>query len=216
MADQRPWLKLWKSAYTDSQLTRLSLDDQARWFRLLLFVGLNGEHGTVLLRGHERDALTLFWTTSQPRGTHMLKRVTTILDRMPGVTWSDEHDGLRITFTKWAKYQEDSSAERMRKHRFHRHYQASGDGNSSSHDVNTRTSDVTVQEEKRRDTPISPPSPPSPKPPDPSRNYDCPNTKWHGLCVNRKWVQDHPGERYSVSDEHGTPKQCAHHASEPA
>jgi hypothetical protein len=124
----------------------------------LLFVGLNGEHGTVLLRGHERDALTLFWTTSQPRGTHMLKRVTTILDRMPGVTWSDEHDGLRITFTKWAKYQEDSSAERMRRHRFNRHYQSPRDATSPSPDVHARTSDVTVQEEKRRDTPISPTS----------------------------------------------------------
>jgi len=216
MSDQRPWLKLWKSAYTDSQLTRLSLDDQARWFRLLLYVGLNGERGTVLLRGHERDALTLFWTTSQPRGTHMLKRVTKILDRMPGVTWADEHDGLRITFTKWAKYQEDTSAIRMRAHRERRHTPHDGDGTSPSQNVHAHTSDVTVQEEKRRDTPISPPSPPSPKQPDPGRNYDCPNPQWHGRCVNRAWVKDHPTERYPVSDGQGTPKQCAHHASEPA
>jgi hypothetical protein len=215
MSDQRPWLKLWKSAYTDSGLMKLTLEDQARWFRLLLYIGLNGERGSVLLRGHERDLLTCFWTTSQPRGTHMLKRVTTILDRMPGITYVDAHDGLRVTFTKWQKYQEDSSASRMRAHRDRRHRPSESDGTSPSPDVHAHTRDVTVQEEKRRDTPISPPSPPSPKQPDPSRNYDCPNAQWHGRCVNRAWVTQHPGERYPVSDEHGTPKQCAHHASEP-
>src|SRR3990167_7979207 len=161
MADQRPWLKLWKSTYTDSDLAQLSLEDQARWFRLLLLVGLNGERGTMLLREHGRGLLGCFWTTLGARGTHRLKMNPAILARLPGVTYAEEHDGLRVTFTKWAKYQDDTSAERTRAWR---HKRASGDATSPSPSDATTRHVVTEQEEKRRDTPLPPVGGVTPKP----------------------------------------------------
>ena len=50
MADLRPWLKLWKTAYRDPGLARLSVADQGCWMRLLLYVGLHGEGGVLVLR----------------------------------------------------------------------------------------------------------------------------------------------------------------------
>jgi hypothetical protein len=126
LADHRPWLKLWKTAYSDPGLERLSLEDQARWMRLLLFVGINGERGSITLSKGTEQLFSCFRKRSA-------SAVRTILDAMPGVTVSDDEPpspSITVTFTKWPKYQVDSSAERTRDWR---QRTQNGDGNPASH-----------------------------------------------------------------------------------
>jgi hypothetical protein len=226
MADTRPWLKLWKSAYSDPGLTQLSLEDQARWFRLLLYVGLNGEDGSVLVRQHARGLLTVFWTTSQPRGSNVIARTPKILDRMPGVVWADEHAGLRVTFTKWAKYQEDTSADRTKQWRNRRQPSDMKDvSRDTSPDRHTEPRGDGARSRSRRDSPHSPPetptkgqgrapgedprSPTGAFPPECFRT-DCPDKAWHGRCVDQAYAAAHPGA-YPVQLSTGLAKQCPAH-----
>jgi len=210
MSDTRPWLKLWKSVLADVKLTRLSLEDQARWMRLLVFVGINGERGQL----HLEEGLT---PLSSLFRTRVASHTRDALNRLPGIVLRDDDPpsrGLTITFTKWAKYQEDSSANRTRNWRSR---SAQRDGAPAS-PTDVR---VTVPEEKRRDTPLPPSSPPSqnhdrPDTPPEAFRLDCPDLRWLGRCVDPAWVRDHPGAHYPTVDRNGTPKQCPHHRAQPS
>lgn len=251
MSDSRPWLKLWKTAYSDAGLNRLSLEDQARWFRLLLFVGINGERGQVVLRDGPRDLIDCLFppepdvdswdgdgelpsqalprgvhgaSTARPRRVHRngSRDVRRMLQRLPGIHHVSDGHGLTVIFTKWAKYQEDSSAERTRRWR-HRERRdgispSQRDGTSDAN-LPSHQNPVTVVEEKRRDTPISPSSQPRPTPPPEAFSPDCPVERWRGRCVSPQFLAEHPDAmttwRLPVSGQTDAgqplPKQCPHH-----
>jgi len=125
VADLRPWLKLWKTAYADAKLSRLSMEDRGRWVWLLLYVGLNGEGGRVVLATGLQELRNVLALKDR-------KAVRECLDRLPGVACCDAvfpSQEVTITFTKWSKFQEDNSAERTRAWRQRKRY---GDGNIPS------------------------------------------------------------------------------------
>jgi hypothetical protein len=113
MADHRPWLKLWKTAYSDPALSRLSLEDLGRWLRLLLFVGLNGEGGSITLpEGLEHLSNTL--------RVRSAKAAREALGRLPGVAIKEADflsSAVTVSFTKWKKYQVDDSSPRVQRWR---------------------------------------------------------------------------------------------------
>jgi hypothetical protein len=160
MADLRPWLKLWKTTYNDAQLSRLSMEDRGRWLWLLLYVSLNGERGRMVLAGGLQELRDVLATASRGPRDDSVRR---ILSRLPGVSICDADapsHAVTITFDKWAKYQEDSSAERTRRWRQQRRH---GDGIQPSqvteHQRHTDDLGDGVRSRSRRDTPLPPASP---------------------------------------------------------
>jgi hypothetical protein len=112
MADLRPWYKLWVSCLTDPDLQNLTLEDWARWVRLGVFMKAHGTNGTLIVKAPFTSLLNLLHVTDPV--TLMCK-----LGLLPNVKTRNDSEMLQITieFDNWHKYQVDSSAARVRKHR---------------------------------------------------------------------------------------------------
>ena len=112
MADLRPWYKLWVSCLTDPDLQNLSLDDWARWVRLGVFIKAHGTNGKLIVKAPFTAILQLLHVTDPVtlRGK---------LGAFPHLKTRNDPDMLHIEieFENWHKYQVDSSAARVRKHR---------------------------------------------------------------------------------------------------
>jgi len=120
MPPHRPWLKTWISLLTDPDFDALTLQDQARWLRLFLYVGANGERGQLVLKEGLDPSRTGSGSISNLFRLRFAKQTREALGRLPNVVVEDAQfpsTETTITFTKWAKYQEDNSQERLRKHR---------------------------------------------------------------------------------------------------
>jgi hypothetical protein len=186
MADHRPWLKLWTKALADPDLGHLSMADRGRWVWLLLHVSLHGEQGRLVLKrgiGELRDLFT-DWVgddetpsqadpllthpepTLSPARTRVRPRavgVLRLLKRLPGVSLQEAsfpESQMTVMFTKWSKYQVDSSMERTRTWR---QRQRTSDGKSPSHgDGNTPSQAQPRDGARREETRREPPNPRDP------------------------------------------------------
>jgi len=138
MADMRPWYKLWVSCLSDPDLQNLSLEDWARWVRLGVFIKAHGTNGKLIVRAPFTALLNLFCVTDEGalRGK---------LGALPHLKTRNDPDMLQlhIEFENWHKYQVDSSASRVRKHR------------AKSNDIRSRS-----RREENYDTSFSPKSTP--------------------------------------------------------
>lgn len=116
MSDQAKWLKLWESALTDAHLENLSLDNWARYIRLMLYVKCHGHLGTIKFPEPYRAIMNLFRVDS-------IEMIKAVLVTFPHVNYKlDCVNGetsvtLNIHIQNWYKYQIDSSAHRVRKWR---------------------------------------------------------------------------------------------------
>lgn len=182
MADQRPWIKLWKSFRSDPDIRRLSFEAQGRWLHLLLFIA---EHGTDGSWTGPLGALVhaLQFVNRGERGRQAAGK---FLARLPGVTVTArdvatvspqggsrvapatpighmEQGGLlndpitvTVTFRNWAKYQESNSIHRTRRWRGKRH----GDGQEASQASPSTASQssphVTRSRSRRDKNPLTP------------------------------------------------------------
>lgn len=186
MADQRPWIKLWKSFRSDPDIKRLGVEGMGRWMLLLLFVAEHGREGVWSGPMHSLvHALTFTGNGERAR-----RRAGQFLARLPGVTvtvkgvatgWpqggherapehtvstpiehgeqgSLTHDPLTVTvtFRNWAKYQESNSVHRTRRWRGKRH----GDGQSASQasppEASHASPNVTRSRSRRDKNPLTP------------------------------------------------------------
>lgn len=171
MADQLRWWKLWTASLTDPDLERLSLEDWARWARLGALTTTHGDHGTYHAKhparalvntlrigghqGYSRYGAAWCWKTT----LDVLRRLPGIVVTVHGESTSAE---LTIVWKNWRKYQEDSSAKRMREWR-ERRRRSDGQQTVTRDDSHTVTSDatpsshVTVQTRREeKNTPLPP------------------------------------------------------------
>lgn len=140
MGDNKRWFKVWTSIIMDQDMMLLPMDDRGRWMTLGALTAHNGENGILKIK-----------TSLLAHLLHVTDDVTILQEKigvLPNVKISDCCNGsCTVTFKNWYKYQVDSSAERVAKHR----------------------QNVTMQEEKRREekkkrvyrerkTPFTPPS----------------------------------------------------------
>lgn len=108
----RTWEKLHHCWLGDEQIEQLRFEDQARWIRLLLYVGIHGERGTLSLRGRWQAARV-------PLGCRFASApvVLGILARLPGIDVATDPltgEPESITFRNWYKYQVDDSSARVK------------------------------------------------------------------------------------------------------
>ena len=116
MADQRQWYKLWVSCLDDQAWEDLSLEDWARLVRLHAWIARHGESGRVTVNEPCKALQTVLRVGDW-------RAVTSTVTRFPGILIQCDARTPSlaiITVRKWRKYQEDSSTERMRKHRARR------------------------------------------------------------------------------------------------
>lgn len=186
MADQRPWIKLWKSFRTDPGIQRLTYRDQGRWLHLLLFVAEHGVEG--VWTGPLRSLVhALDFAAEGARARRLCGR---FLGRVPGVTVTaaDTHEGqakvrlesgqgqarvshesqgeqldfdtdpltVTVTFRNWSKYQESNSLHRTRAWRGKRHGDAPTPSPDPSHTPSQASPNVTRSRSRRDKNPLTP------------------------------------------------------------
>ena len=149
----RPWLKLWTSLLTDPDFNTLDLPDQARWVRLFVYVGVHGAGGQLTLKGGVNLLSGLLRIKVGKQIHECLERLPNV--RVDAATFPAME--TTITFSKWRKYQDDSSTERTRAWRSRRR---SGDANASSpvttNNRHNRPTGDGVRGEERREESLTP------------------------------------------------------------
>lgn len=124
MSDQRAWIKLWCRARHDTSLCNLPLNDWARWIRILMYVGTEGNNGKFILRKSESKVLC-HWLEIE--GWELL---ITKLKYLPNISvfavllqnplqepLHEPNCDYLVKINNWYKYQLDSARERVKKHR---------------------------------------------------------------------------------------------------
>jgi hypothetical protein len=116
MSDQSKWLKLWESALTDPHLENLSLEDWARYVRLMLYIKCHGHLGRIQIPEPFKAIKNLFRVES-------IDQINAVLKSFPNldcyiVPCNDKTCvTLHLHFSNWYKYQIDSSAHRVKRWR---------------------------------------------------------------------------------------------------
>lgn len=121
MSDQARWLKLWGSALGDPHLENLSLENWARYIRLMLYTKCHGKMGKIRFPYPFQALKSLFRLDDE-------ETVISILKAFPNVIFrrfkrngenivTDTKETIDIVFLNWHKYQVDSSNERVRRFR---------------------------------------------------------------------------------------------------
>ena len=109
----RRWVKVWHEILTDAKFQDLSLEQQARFYNLLVYISAHGEKGYIEIASPCRIILSLLQCQN-------IKHLITSLNSIPLIKLELFSDNAKIgvTVLRWSKYQIDSTSyERVKKHR---------------------------------------------------------------------------------------------------
>ena len=113
MANSRRWVKIWHEILTDPTFQDLSLENQARWYNLLIFISAHGDNGLLTITPPSRQLVHLLHCNGYDT-------LISTINCLPGMVTSHPqcNTNFSVTFTvtvkNWLKYQIDNSAERVR------------------------------------------------------------------------------------------------------
>ena len=109
----RRWVKVWHEILNDSHFQELSLEQQARWYTLLVFISSQGKKGKVYIPSPARVLISQL----QCRDFDHLIECVSALPNLK-IEVDIDYAGISVTFKKWSKFQVDSTAsERQKKYR---------------------------------------------------------------------------------------------------
>ena len=124
MSDQRAWIKLWCRARHDTALCNLPLDDWARWIRVLMYVGTEGDNGKFILRKSECKVLCQWievegWENlvSRLKDLPNISMFSMLLQNPLQEPLQEPNCDYIVKINNWYKYQLDSARERVKKYR---------------------------------------------------------------------------------------------------
>lgn len=108
----RRWVKVWHEILTDQNFQNMSLDQQARFYNLLVYTSAHGDSGTIKIVSPGRVFVHLLQCENYD---HLVQCITEIPNI--GIVENDNAE-LSVTFFNWYKYQVDSTSyERVKRHR---------------------------------------------------------------------------------------------------
>jgi len=108
----RRWVKVWHEILTDQNFQNMSLDQQARFYNLLVYTSAHGDSGTIKIVAPGRVFIHLLQCENYD---HLVQCITEIPNI--GIVKNDNAE-LSVTFSNWYKYQVDSTSyDRVKKHR---------------------------------------------------------------------------------------------------
>jgi len=106
------WVKVWHEILTDQNFQNLSLEQQARFYNLLVYVSAHGNKGSISIIPPARALLSIMQCENY-------EIMITQLANLPNILTA-KHDNAKfsVSFLNWHKYQIDSTAyERLKKFR---------------------------------------------------------------------------------------------------
>lgn len=100
----RKWVKVWHEILTDTTFLNLSLEQQARFYHLLVYVSQHGDRGVLTVEAPARYLLTLMQCANYDE-------LVTLIAQLPNVQIvKNSHANFSVTIKGWSKYQIDSTA----------------------------------------------------------------------------------------------------------
>lgn len=232
MDDHRPWIKLWKTFRSDPALAQMTLEQQARWIHLLLFVAENGQEGVYTAPARAAWQQLGSALRAAPQRRHR-DGLSDLISGFPG-TRLEAHSGtVTVTFVNWRKYQESNSTARTRRWREKRHGDGHSDAVEASHEQSHERRSVTKKRGEVDKNPLSPVT--ANGQPDPAIPYaqrtdrqiwtadgyprtafrtDCPDEAWRLRCVSPAFLKANPEWRGKLPD--GPRGTCPDHRAKAA
>jgi len=111
VSDQGKWAKVWVSSLRDPSLDSLSLEDWARWMKMVILVKEQGDKGTIKIENPSPSIYGMLRVTNWDEMMLCFKR----FPNCEIVTIDDRY--INLTFHNWYKFQGDNSIDRVRKYR---------------------------------------------------------------------------------------------------
>ena len=108
------WVKVWHEILTDQNFQNLSLDQQARFYNLLVYTSAHGNKGNIKITSPARALLSILQCENY-------EIMITHLMNLPNIlTTKYDNANFSVSFSNWHKYQVDSTGyERLKKFRKH-------------------------------------------------------------------------------------------------
>lgn len=112
----RRWVKIWHEILSDPDFQNLNLEQQARYYHLIISTSAHGQKGRLTI---ERPARQLSYLMHCDGFDPLKLAIKDVANTMKNLVFlpSKCNDKFSVTFQKWHKYQVDSSAERVAKYR---------------------------------------------------------------------------------------------------
>lgn len=95
---------MWHEILNDSKFHDMPLDQQARWYNLLVYISCHGDNGTAEI---EAPAKMLCTTMQCANFDELVSKLSCLVNVK---TVEISHAKLSVTFSNWSKYQVDSTA----------------------------------------------------------------------------------------------------------
>ena len=109
----RRWVKVWHEILSDHKFQDLSLEQQARFYNLLVYMSVHGNKGNLQINPPARSLISLFQCTDFDHLLVCLKTLPNIKIETPC-----DNAQLGVTFINWSKYQIDSTSyDRVQRYR---------------------------------------------------------------------------------------------------
>ena len=109
----RRWVKIWHENLTDPDFQNLTLEQQARYYNLLVYISAHGEGGRIVFPLPNRYLLILLQCHDECHAWNCISALQSV-----GVVAEKSHAQISVTIKNWSKYQIDSTAcDRKRKQR---------------------------------------------------------------------------------------------------
>lgn len=110
----RRWVKIWHEILTDQPFQDLTLEQQARFYNLLVYTSAHGEKGALTVTPPARALIHLL----QCKDYEDFKETLGKLRHLKNLKIASKCNGeIIVTFEKWHKYQIDDSSARVGKFR---------------------------------------------------------------------------------------------------
>jgi len=108
----RRWVKIWHEILLDPCFQELSLEQQARYYNLLVFISVHGKQGSLVINFPARQLVFTLQCSD-------FKHVKECILGLPNIKIKEgkSNEQFTVTINKWHKYQVDDSTERVRRHR---------------------------------------------------------------------------------------------------
>lgn len=116
----RRWVKVWHEILLDTDFHDLPLDQQARYYNLLVFVSAKGNGGYVSIQGPARSLVHLLQCEDYTDLIECIRELPGIeVETVTPAKDTKNHNAVfSVTFLNWYKYQVDSTgSERQRRYR---------------------------------------------------------------------------------------------------
>lgn len=109
----RRWVKVWHEILNDTEFQNLSLEQQARYYGLLVFTSAQGEKGCVKFSSPAKRIVQLLQCEDFDHFIDVIKELPNLQIKV-----SSDNAKISVTFNKWSKYQVDSTSyERVKRFR---------------------------------------------------------------------------------------------------